>query len=31
METATKTDRVMQSVERTLVRDAELLARLEDS
>ena len=27
----TKTDRVMASVERTLVRDAELLERLEDA
>ena len=31
VKTETKTDRVMASVERTLVRDAELLARLEDS
>ena len=31
VETETKTDQVMASVERTLVRDAELLARLEDS
>lgn len=31
MDTATKTDRVMESVERTIVRDAELLARLEDA
>ena len=31
VKTETKTDQVMASVERTLVRDAELLARLEDS
>ena len=31
MNTVTKTEKVLQSVERTLVRDAELLARLEDA
>ena len=31
VETTTKTDQVMASVERTLTRDAELLARLEDA
>ena len=31
VKTETKTDQVMASVERTLVRDAELLARLEDA
>ena len=31
VKTETKTDRVMASVERTLIRDAELLARLEDA
>ena len=31
VETETKTDRVMASVERTLTRDAELLTRLKDA
>lgn len=31
MNTLTKTEKVLESVERTLVRDAELLTRLEDA